>query len=112
LIILHATHGSRISETAEYFECIHHTKQVTNTVIEARAELTGLETPFQECVRAASPYMTTLLYQMATANFCRCQDMRVDDLMEALLVTKAALKDFDERWKASGEWRGLALTES
>jgi hypothetical protein len=37
---------------------------------------------------------------------------RVDDFMEALLVTKAALNDFDGRWKVEGEWRGLALTES
>jgi hypothetical protein len=29
-----------------------------------------------------------------------------------LLVTKAALNDFDGRWKVEGEWRGLALTES
>jgi hypothetical protein len=56
--------------------------------------------------------MTTLLYQMATANLRRCQDMRVDESMEALLVMKAALKDFDARWRASGEWPGLALAES
>jgi hypothetical protein len=112
LIILHEAHSSRILETAEYFESIHHAKQVTDTVIEARKELTGLETPFQECVRAASPFMSTLLYQVATANLRRCQDMRADESMEALLVMKAALKDFDARWRASGESPGLALTDS
>lgn len=44
LIILHEAHGSRISETAEYFECIHHTKLVTDKVIQVRKQLTSLET--------------------------------------------------------------------
>jgi hypothetical protein len=80
--------------------------------MKSREEMTGLETPFQACVRAASPFMTTLLYQMATANLRRCQDMIANESMEALLVMKAALKDFNARWKASGKWFEIALAKS
>jgi GT2 family glycosyltransferase len=103
LIILHEAHASRNSEISEHFERIHHTKHLTNLVIKSREEMTGLETPFQACIRAASPFMTTLLYQMATANLRRCKNIAINDSVKALLVMKAALKDFDGRWRASGE---------
>lgn len=101
--MLHEAHASRNTATSEYFERVHHTRHLTKLVIKSREEMSGFQTPFQSCVRAASPFMATLLYQMAAANLRRCQDMRTSESLEALAVMKAALKDFDGRWKASGK---------
>jgi hypothetical protein len=112
LILLHEAHASRSSDTSEYFERIHHTKNVTNNVKKSREEIVGFETPIKLCVRAAAPFMTSLLYQMATANLRRCQDLNMDKSYEDFVVLKEALKVFDGRWRASGEWHGRALAES
>jgi hypothetical protein len=112
LILLHEAHASGSSETSEYFERIHHTKNATNNVVKSREEIVGFETPIKLCVRAASPFMTSLLYQMATANLRRCQDLNMDESYEDFVVLKEALKVFDGRWRASGEWHGRALAEN
>jgi hypothetical protein len=107
--MLHESHASRNTTTSEYFESAHHTKHLTKLVIKSREEMSGVQTPFQSCVKAASPFMAALLYQMATANLRRCQEMRTSESLEALAVMKAALKDFDGRWKACGKWSCQAL---
>jgi hypothetical protein len=104
LLLLHEAHASRNSETSEHFERVHHTKAVTDNVIKSREEMgAGFEAPIRSCVRAASPFMTTLLYQMATANLRRCQALKLDESYEAFMVLKEGLKLFDGRWRASGE---------
>lgn len=108
LILLHEAHASKNSGISEYFDRRHHTQHVTKLVIKSRDEMTDLETPFQACVRAASPFMTILMYQMATANLRRCLEMKTNESTGAFAVMKAALGGFGARWKSSGESRHTA----
>lgn len=63
-------------------------------------------------MRSASPFMTMLMYQTATANLRRCLEMKTDESAEAFSVMKAALEGFDGRWRSSGESRSVALATS
>jgi hypothetical protein len=105
LTILHEAYAASNVATSEYFDRVHHTKHLAKQVVLSREEMSlqTSRTPFQSCVKAASPFMTTLLYHIATANLRRCQLIRTNESLEDLAVMKAALKDFDRRWKASGE---------
>jgi hypothetical protein len=112
LILLHEAHASSNSDTSEYFERIHHTKHLTTLVQNSAEEMTtGGEAPIRSCVKAASPFITIFLYQIATANLRRSRDQKVDGPYEDFVVIKAALRVFDERWRASGEWPGQALAK-
>lgn len=103
LMVLHEAYASNKSGASEYFNRIHHTQHLTKTVINASIEPTNLEVPVRSCVREASPFTATLLYQMATANLRRCLEMKTDVSIEALAVMKSTLEGFNDRWKASGE---------
>jgi hypothetical protein len=63
----------------------------------------AFENSIRLCVRAAPPFMATLLYQMGIANLRRCLEMKTDESVEAFAVLKAAMKVFDGRWRGSGE---------
>ncbi|KAE9368377.1 hypothetical protein N431DRAFT_414719 [Stipitochalara longipes BDJ] len=103
LILLHEAHASRNSEATEYFERIHHTKHVTKLVQNSANEMTsGGEASIKSCVKSGSPFMTILLYQVATANLRICQDQAIRGSYVNFAVMKDGLKAFDERWRASG----------
>jgi len=100
---LHEAHGSRRTAIAEYFEQVHHTKHTTKLIIKSREEIAEPRSPFKECVRGSSPFVSILLYQIATANLRRYQEMKTEESIENFMALKGALQDFDGRWKASGE---------
>lgn len=104
LTILHEGHASKKSGMSEYFDRIHHTQNLTKLVIKSSEEMTDFETPVKACVRAASPFMATLLYQMGAANLRRCLEMKTNESVEDFAVIKTALKVFDGRWRASGAY--------
>ncbi|KAF4626325.1 hypothetical protein G7Y89_g11835 [Cudoniella acicularis] len=106
LTILHEAHASRKGGMSGYFDRTHHAKVLTDILSKAGKEASeqGPQSPIQECMRDASPFMTTLLYHIATANLRICQDLRTDESEEALAVTKAAMNEFDRRWKSSGAY--------
>jgi hypothetical protein len=60
--------------------------------------------PMDSCIREASPFLTTLLYQVAITNLRIRQETGTQESSQAFAVMKAALKDFDKRWRASGRW--------
>jgi len=108
LIILHEAHASKHSSSvSEYFQTVHHTKHVTNSVSISREEFTRSLTDvasIHSCVREASPYLTTLLYQSAIANLRLDQETGSEDSSKALHTMKTALAQFDNRWRASGAY--------
>ncbi|KAG4443228.1 hypothetical protein IFR05_001271 [Cadophora sp. M221] len=104
LIILHEAHASKQNDTSEYFRTIHHTKRVTYNVSQSREEFTRSLTdvaPMHSCVREASPFITTLLYQAAIANLRLDQETGSEESSEALQIMKSSFRQFDNRWKAS-----------
>ncbi|KAH7391218.1 hypothetical protein BKA64DRAFT_96909 [Cadophora sp. MPI-SDFR-AT-0126] len=107
LIILHEHHASKKSSASDYFQTIHHSKHITNDVSISQEEFTRSLTdiaPIHSCVREASPFLTTLLYQAAIANLRLDQETRSEESSKALHTMKSALAEFDNRWKASGAY--------
>ncbi|KAL5314983.1 hypothetical protein ACEPPN_017633 [Leptodophora sp. 'Broadleaf-Isolate-01'] len=104
LIILHEAHASKQNDTSEYFRTVHHTKHVTDTVSKSREEFTRSLTdvaPIHSCIREASPFITTLLYQATIANLRLDQETGSEESSKALQIMKETLRLFDNRWKAS-----------
>ena len=106
LIILHEAHSSKNTGMSAYFDSIHQAKKATEYVTRSMEEViehSWDRRPMATCVDEASPFLTTLLYQVAIANLRLREEKRTQASSEAFAVIKAALRDLDKRWRASGE---------
>lgn len=104
LLILHESHASSKSAVSDYFSSIHHAKHITNVVRKSRDVVMQDSASHQlhECVKEASPFITTLLYRAAIMSLRLDQEYKSEETAEALAVLKVAMKDFDNRWKGTG----------
>ncbi|KAH7319124.1 hypothetical protein BKA65DRAFT_513843 [Rhexocercosporidium sp. MPI-PUGE-AT-0058] len=107
LLTLHEAHASKQSDTSEYFRTVHHAKSITKDTKKSQEEFTRSLTdvaPIHSCIKEASPFITTLLYQAAIANLRLDQESGSEESSEALQIMKGTLRHFDSRWKASGAY--------
>ncbi|KAL2063565.1 hypothetical protein VTL71DRAFT_5370 [Oculimacula yallundae] len=110
LIILHEAHASKQTTSSEYYQTIHRAKGITHALRRSQEEFTRSLTdvaPIHSCIRDASPFITTLLYQTAIANLRMYQETGTEESSEALQMVKGSLKHFDSRWKASGAYLNI-----
>jgi len=61
--------------------------------------------PFVSCVKEASPFLTTLLYQTAISNLRLYRENGTQEALDSLLLLKDALRFFGEQsWRAGGAY--------
>jgi len=108
LIILHEAHSSlpAKTETSVYFSNIHHVLRSTLAVSKSVAEIPDHTDGMAliTCVEKASPFLVTLLYQVASVNVRVHKERQTIESYENIKLMKMVLGKFDSRWKAAGAY--------
>lgn len=110
LLILHEAHTLKETNMAVIFNNENRAKEAADMVARSREAIpeSSDQRPMESCVKEASPFLTTLLYHVAVAILRIYRKEGSHESLEKLIVMKAALRDFDQRWRASGEILSLS----
>ncbi|TVY26071.1 hypothetical protein LHYA1_G004294 [Lachnellula hyalina] len=107
MLLLHEAHCSRKSSMSNHFNVVHLSAKTTEIVrisSEKGPERQDVH-PFVSCVKEASPFLTTLLYQTAISNLRLYRENGTQETLDSLLLLKDALRFFGEqRWRAGGAY--------
>ncbi|CZR55031.1 uncharacterized protein PAC_04917 [Phialocephala subalpina] len=88
---------------AETFNHENIAKEAAKLVARSREAVpeSSHQRPIESCVKEASPFLTTLLYQAAVAILRIHRKEGSQESLERLTIMKAALRDLAQRWRAS-----------
>lgn len=112
LLILHEAHISKQTGMGAIFNHAGHAEETADIVAKSREEIPSRSgRPIESCVKEASPFLTTLLYLDAVAILRIHRKERSQKSLERLTIMKAALKEFDQRWRSSGELHKLVTEQ-
>lgn len=106
LLMLHEAHTLKETDMAVIFSHENRAKEAADMVARSREDIpeSSDQRPIESCVKEASPFLTTLLYQVAVAILRIHRKEGSQESVQRLIVMKAALRDFDQRWQASGAY--------
>jgi hypothetical protein len=84
---------------------MHHIKSCTSDISESVSAATARPHPptVVSCVKEASPFLVTLLYQGACALQRLYRETPVTENLERLEMNKIVLGVFDTRWKSASK---------
>ncbi len=104
LLILHEAHILKQTGMADSFNHANRARKGADLVAKSREEVpeSSLQRSIHSCVEDASPFLTPLLYLGAVAMLRIYRKEGSQESLDQLTTMKAALKDFDHRWRASG----------